>query len=403
MILMDKVLSCVCTVCFKNDDLSNRGRGIYGGYINRNDDGGFNRYGDRSPSSNNRGRGAPRGRSFDSDSNYPYRTTISPKFRTVGEHNGDQYGGRFGQRSGERRPPRFGGPGRNEGRGDNRNGGYFDSHRGSRPPRDSNRDSRYGGGGHPRGRSGGGFRSQSFLVKEVDNKRFYRSQDGSLAVVCKQGDDFMRVKVNLIYQQKWLDILPDVCDLVGDVATFTLINQGVDKVFGNCRLRVDLVGDIIMKKKIEEYSLDKEEANVLAFPQIEIQFDKLKEMDKVTDSVEIGRVLLCASTIEKEAKSKQKSVAALVTELVIHGVLHVLGCDHEDENSAGIMSTLEQGIYNDYAASVENQRGEKPGEANDSSGSDAGIRLDADGGIAGEAVDSEEDTSFDVDSDESLD
>jgi probable rRNA maturation factor len=58
----------------------------------------------------------------------------------------------------------------------------------------------------------------------------------------------------------------------------------------------------------------------------------------------LGDVVLALGTIAREAKAQDKRLADHVTHLVIHGVLHLMGYDHEKESEALRMERLETRI-----------------------------------------------------------
>jgi probable rRNA maturation factor len=60
--------------------------------------------------------------------------------------------------------------------------------------------------------------------------------------------------------------------------------------------------------------------------------------------LQLGDVILAWPTVRREAEEQGKPVAAHMTHLVVHGVLHLLGFDHEEEEQAGIMEGLEVAI-----------------------------------------------------------
>ena len=54
-----------------------------------------------------------------------------------------------------------------------------------------------------------------------------------------------------------------------------------------------------------------------------------------------GDLALCAPVIAREARAQKKSTAAHYAHLVVHGVLHLQGYDHENENEARAMERRE--------------------------------------------------------------
>jgi probable rRNA maturation factor len=55
----------------------------------------------------------------------------------------------------------------------------------------------------------------------------------------------------------------------------------------------------------------------------------------------LGDIVVCAPLVAEEATAQGKPMAAHWAHLVIHGVLHLLGYDHQDEDEAGRMEALE--------------------------------------------------------------
>jgi probable rRNA maturation factor len=58
----------------------------------------------------------------------------------------------------------------------------------------------------------------------------------------------------------------------------------------------------------------------------------------------LGDLVLCAPVIAREACEQGKPPSAHYAHLTVHGVLHLLGWDHEDERDAECMEQLEREI-----------------------------------------------------------
>jgi probable rRNA maturation factor len=57
-----------------------------------------------------------------------------------------------------------------------------------------------------------------------------------------------------------------------------------------------------------------------------------------------GDVVVCAPVVEREACDQQKTLHAHYAHLVIHAALHLQGYDHENEQDADTMESLETAI-----------------------------------------------------------
>ena len=57
-----------------------------------------------------------------------------------------------------------------------------------------------------------------------------------------------------------------------------------------------------------------------------------------------GDVVICAPVVAREAREQGKAVAAHYAHLVVHGMLHLQGFDHERDVDAKRMESRERGI-----------------------------------------------------------
>jgi probable rRNA maturation factor len=58
----------------------------------------------------------------------------------------------------------------------------------------------------------------------------------------------------------------------------------------------------------------------------------------------LGDLVICAPVVEREAREQGKALAAHWAHMVVHGILHLLGYDHQDDDQAGEMEGLETRI-----------------------------------------------------------
>jgi len=69
-----------------------------------------------------------------------------------------------------------------------------------------------------------------------------------------------------------------------------------------------------------------------------------------TDSADFyeADIILCTDVIMEEAKNQNKSLKDHLAHLIIHGVLHAQGYDHEKEEDANEMESLETAILSRF-------------------------------------------------------
>ncbi|MET0103647.1 MAG: rRNA maturation RNase YbeY [Sedimenticola sp.] len=75
--------------------------------------------------------------------------------------------------------------------------------------------------------------------------------------------------------------------------------------------------------------------NVLSFP---------FEAPEVVESDLLGDLVICAPVVAREAEEQGKTLEAHWAHMVVHGTLHLLGFDHQNEQEAEEMEGLEREI-----------------------------------------------------------
>ncbi|MCW0465285.1 rRNA maturation RNase YbeY [Xanthomonas sacchari] len=65
----------------------------------------------------------------------------------------------------------------------------------------------------------------------------------------------------------------------------------------------------------------------------------------------LGDLVICAPVVAREAAEQDKPLNAHYAHLTVHGVLHLLGWDHEDDKEAEAMEQLEREILADLGVS----------------------------------------------------
>ncbi|HEX8954948.1 MAG TPA: rRNA maturation RNase YbeY [Burkholderiaceae bacterium] len=83
-----------------------------------------------------------------------------------------------------------------------------------------------------------------------------------------------------------------------------------------------------------EYRAKDYATNVLTFAYSEGE-------DIAEDEPTRADLILCTEVLEREAKEQKKTLEAHTAHLVVHGVLHAQGYDHENEEEAAEMESLE--------------------------------------------------------------
>ncbi len=102
--------------------------------------------------------------------------------------------------------------------------------------------------------------------------------------------------------------------------------------YQDSELVIRIVDEAEMTQFNEQYRDKKGSTNILSFP---------FEVPEGVDSNLLGDILVCAPVVEKEAQQQHKERDNHWAHIIVHGVLHLLGYDHVDDQDAEEMEALE--------------------------------------------------------------
>ena len=104
-------------------------------------------------------------------------------------------------------------------------------------------------------------------------------------------------------------------------------------------LSVRLTGDETVRALNAEWRGKDKPTNVLSFPQAEAS--DLSGSASEGPELMLGDLVLARGVCESEAEEKHIPLESHAAHLIVHGTLHLLGYDHEDESSADEMESRE--------------------------------------------------------------
>ncbi len=105
---------------------------------------------------------------------------------------------------------------------------------------------------------------------------------------------------------------------------------------------VRLTDDAEVHQLNAQYRQKDKPTNVLSFPMIEP--DLIESLTQNSDDGEVilGDIILALGVCAREAEEKGISVEQHATHLIVHGVLHLLGYDHQGDSEAEAMESMER-------------------------------------------------------------
>jgi probable rRNA maturation factor len=130
---------------------------------------------------------------------------------------------------------------------------------------------------------------------------------------------------------KWRRAIPDVEKRAKEAARTVLAHAG--KKLGAAELSLVLADDETVAALNERWRQREGPTNVLAFAS--------EQRAMPPAPLVLGDVVLAYETVTKEARDQGKALVDHLRHLVIHGVLHLLGYDHEAAGPARRMEMLE--------------------------------------------------------------
>lgn len=147
------------------------------------------------------------------------------------------------------------------------------------------------------------------------------------------------VSIEVTETREWKRVCPDAGRFARQAACAALRAAGMRLQGRPIELGITLVDDPELRRLNRTWRGRDAPTNVLAFP--------ASEPGAVSEPgmpVLLGDVVLACETVAREAAEQKKSPADHLRHLVVHGVLHLLGHDHDAEVPAREMESLERAI-----------------------------------------------------------
>lgn len=149
----------------------------------------------------------------------------------------------------------------------------------------------------------------------------------------------------LIEDEAWHSALPDYESLVAMALNKTVVHltdilpESVQEV----EISVTLTNDAAIHKLNRHYRSKDKPTNVLSFPQVDWNDDAQLEEPFLM----LGDVVVALETIVREAGEQEKRLQDHFMHMLVHSILHLGGHDHEDEEEAEEMESIEIRILED--------------------------------------------------------
>ncbi|APR97896.1 rRNA maturation RNase YbeY [Wolbachia endosymbiont of Folsomia candida] len=138
------------------------------------------------------------------------------------------------------------------------------------------------------------------------------------------------LEVNVL-DKRWCNVVENSEDFVLNIISLSLIELKIDQY--KPRISIALAGDNLLHQLNLKFRKIDKPTNVLSFP-----------CEQLSDKSDLGDIALSIDTIERESHEYSIPILAHIAHMLIHGLLHLLGYDHQNEDEEAIMKNLENKI-----------------------------------------------------------
>jgi probable rRNA maturation factor len=118
-----------------------------------------------------------------------------------------------------------------------------------------------------------------------------------------------------------------------------------ESVSPHSRIEVLLAGDDTVRRLNADHRSEDTVTDVLSFPAVDNQ-----DVDDFPAApggwIDVGQIALSVPQAERQARELGHPLQAEAAHLIVHGVLHLLGYDHEDSSDQAVMRSHEEALLN---------------------------------------------------------
>lgn len=144
----------------------------------------------------------------------------------------------------------------------------------------------------------------------------------------------------------------DLRDKINDIVKYVLLEEKLD--FERIYISIDAVDkDNIQRINCEFRGIDKA-TDVLSFPiftKEELDYQNDLSIDKKIKEIELGDIILCLDVVKEHATEYETGILREVLYMITHGVCHLVGHDHIEDEDKVKMRKLEEKVLDKLGVS----------------------------------------------------
>ena len=121
------------------------------------------------------------------------------------------------------------------------------------------------------------------------------------------------------------------------------------KLFDSIKIIVLLTNNSYMRRLNRTYRNKDKATNVLSFAELKIDYKEINSFSHKDSNLFLGNIALGYEITKKEAAELSITFNDHFSHLLVHGILHLLGFDHETNKDALVMESLEEKILHNLS------------------------------------------------------
>ncbi|NSW91799.1 MAG: rRNA maturation RNase YbeY [Firmicutes bacterium] len=145
--------------------------------------------------------------------------------------------------------------------------------------------------------------------------------------------------------QDKLDVTKEIENIIINAVEICLKNENFQKP---CEISILLVDDKKIKELNNELRSIDSPTDVLSFPIVEMKDGKIKsqlgDIDMEKNLILLGDIVISVETACKQAEEYGHSFEREMAFLTTHGVFHLLGYDHQDDENEKVMLDKQKAV-----------------------------------------------------------
>lgn len=147
-----------------------------------------------------------------------------------------------------------------------------------------------------------------------------------------------------IEDDHWQEAIADLQTLANRICQRVLDEVKLSDHVETCEVSFVFTDNPTIRGLNNDYRGKDSATNVLSFPCFDVKPDDYSELSESPAPVTLGDIIIAYDVVKQEAKKQGKRFEDHVNHLLIHGLLHLLGYDHIDDDDAKRMEALEIAI-----------------------------------------------------------